>query len=445
VSPLFIAASKEIWPEMFNLVAMIAILGSMNGELALIALLGVPAYVFVTWQMTRALTTDLETYYQAWDRISSQIQTTVGGMKTVQSHGAGLEEVKRLSGIMAAGYGAYLRRTRTENRYTLGQNMIVAGSKAAVLALGGVRALQHQLTPGDVVLLLAYVDRLYTPVETLTSLFVGMQGNLTSLRRAERLLAEPEAAGRAQPPLKEGRGAVQFDAVHFAYDGREVIRGVTFCVRPGEHVALIGPSGAGKTTLADLLMGLQQPNAGCIRLDGEPLDRVDRGSVHLAVRAVASDETLFRESVRDNIRYGRFDATDEEIVAAAERAGLASLLKRLPQGLETEIGEGGITLSVGERQRILLARAFVARPRVLILDEATANLDFLTEASVKEALAILGQGRTMITIAHRRSMLTDVDRVIVIRDGAIEQEGSPEELLRSGGFYADMVRWDQAP
>ncbi|HEX7978418.1 MAG TPA: ATP-binding cassette domain-containing protein, partial [Gemmatimonadaceae bacterium] len=227
--------------------------------------------------------------------------------------------------------------------------------------------------------------------------------------------------------------------------GREVIRGVTFCVNPGEHVALIGPSGAGKTTLADLLMGLQQPKSGSIRLDGESLDRVDRGSIHLAVRAVAADETLFRATMRDNIRYGRFDATDDEIADAAERAGLGPLLTRLREGLETEIGEGGITLSAGERQRVLLARAFIARPRVLILDEATANLDYVTEASVKKALAVLGQGRTMITIAHRRAMLTDVDRVIVVRDGAIEQDGSPEELLRSGGFYADMIRWDESP
>lgn len=139
----------------------------------------------------------------------------------------------------------------------------------------------------------------------------------------------------------------------------------------------------------------------------------------------------------------RFDATDEDIVIAAERAGLCSLLMRLRDGLETEIGEGGITLSAGERQRILLARAFIARPRVLILDEATANLDYRTEVSVKEALAVLGRGRTMITIAHRRSMLSDVDRVIVIRDGASEQEDTLEALIRAGGYFADMMRADE--
>jgi ABC-type multidrug transport system fused ATPase/permease subunit len=445
VSPLFVAVSKEIWPELFSLIAMIAILGSMNPELALIALVAVPAYLIVTWRMTRALSANLETYYEQWDRISSEIQATIGGIKTVKSLGAGGYEVERLSRLMAAGYGTFLRRTRTENYFTFGQNMIVAATKAAVLGVGGLRALQHQLTPGDIVLLLAYVDRLYSPVETLTSLYVGLQSNFTSLKRAERLLEEPQAPGATRPPLGRGRGAIEFDSVCFAYDGRDVVRNVSFCIQPGEHVALIGPSGAGKTTLVNLLMGLHPPRSGVIRLDGEPLDRVNPDSVHLAVRAVASDEWLFRTSVRENIRYGRFDATDEDIAAAAERAGLGELLARLPQGLETEIGEGGVTLSAGERQRVLLARAFLARPRVLILDEATANLDYHTEAAVKQALDVLGRNRTMITIAHRRSMLRDVDRVIVIRDGAVEQEGTPEELMRAGGYYADMMRADEAP
>ncbi len=442
VSPLFVAVSKEIWPELFSLVAMIAILGSMNHELALIALIAVPAYLFVTWRMTRVLSTNLETYYAQWDGISSEIQATIGGIKTVKSHGAAGHEVKHLSALMADGYGTFLRRTRTENHFTFGQNMIVAATKAAVLAVGGMRALQHQLTPGDIVLLLAYVDRLYSPVETLTALYVSLQANFTSLKRAERLLREPQAPGASRPALEGGPGAIEFDSVCFAYDGRDVVRNVSFRIQPGEHVAIIGPSGAGKTTIVEMLMGLHPAKSGVIRLDGEPLDCVDPESIHHAVRAVASDEWLFRTSVRENIRYGRFDATDADVIEAAERAGLGALLDRLPNGLETEIGEGGVTLSAGERQRVLLARAFIARPRVLILDEATANLDYYTESAVKRALDVLSRSRTMITIAHRRSMLSDVDRVIVIRDGAVEQQGTPEELMRAGGFYADMMRAD---
>jgi ATP-binding cassette, subfamily B, bacterial len=205
-------------------------------------------------------------------------------------------------------------------------------------------------------------------------------------------------------------------------------------------VALIGPSGAGKTTIADLLAALYTPQSGEIRIDGQPVDGVEPASIHAAVRSVAADGTLFRASIRENIRYGRFDATDDDIAIAAEQAGLAALIARLADGLDTGVGEGGIALSVGERQRVLLARAFVATPRVLVLDEATANLDYRTEASVKKALAVLGRDHTTITVAHRRSMLIDVDRVIVLRDGRIEQQGVPGELLRTGGYFRDMMR-----
>jgi ATP-binding cassette, subfamily B, bacterial len=440
VSPLFVAASKQIWPELFSLVAVLSILGSLNAGLALIALTAVPVYIVVTWRLTRALNLDIDRYYAQWDQISSHVQEAIAGMKTVQSHGAGEQEVKRLGGLMDDAYTTYLRRTRTENRYTLVQNLLVGVSKAGVLALGGIRALEHQLTPGDIVLFLAYVDRIYNPIETLTGLYVELQQNLASLRRAERLLAEPEAADAGRSPLSAGPGRVEFDHVRFGYTDRPVLDAVTFCVQPGEHVALVGPSGAGKTTIADLLAGLYVPQSGEIRLDGQSVGRVQAASVHEAVRSVAADGTLFRASVRENIRYGRFDATDHEVVIAAERAGLSAVIARLPEGIDTEIGEGGITLSVGERQRVLLARAFVARPRVLILDEATANLDYRTEASVKKALEELGRGHTTITVAHRRSMLIDVDRVIVIRDGRIEQQGSPAELIRSGGYFSDLIR-----
>jgi ABC-type multidrug transport system fused ATPase/permease subunit len=309
-----------------------------------------------------------------------------------------------------------------------------------VLAVGGVRALEHQLTPGDVVLFLAYLDRVYDPIERLTGLYTALQQNLGSVRRAQRLLAEPEATGCDRPPLAPGRGVVEFDHVNFRYDERPVLTNVTFRIEAGEHVGLIGPSGAGKTTIADLLAGLYVPQSGTVRIDGQPLTRVSPQSIHAAVRSVATDGALFRASIRENIRYGRPDAGDDDIEEAAREAGLPGLLSRLPSGLDTGVGEGGVSLSAGERQRVLLARAFVARPRVLVLDEATANLDYRTEASVKEALTVLGRGRTTLVIAHRRSMLTDVDRILVLKDGCIVQQGTPSELLQQAGYFHDMLQ-----
>jgi ABC-type multidrug transport system fused ATPase/permease subunit len=441
VSPIFAAVSQEIWPELFALVSVFAILFSVNWELAGVVLLVVPFYVLVTWRMSRRLDTTLERYYELWDEVSSRIQQTVAGIKTVQTHGTAEYEERELAKAAGSAYETYLRRNRVQNGYTYVQDLLMSGSKAAVLALGGLKALQHQLTPGDVVLFLAYVDRVYEPIEGLTGLITTLQQHAGSVRRARRLLEEPAAPGEDLPPLQPRTGAVEFEDVAFSYGnrGRRIFEGVTFRLHAGERTALVGPSGAGKTTLTDLLVALYRPAAGAIRIDGQSLADVAPSSVRAAVRGVAADGVLFKGTMAANIRYGRLDATDEEVVEAAQLAGLGPVLERLPEGLEATIGDRGVELSVGERQRVLLARAFVARPAILVLDEATANLDFRTEAQVKVALERLARGRTTLVIAHRRSMLTDVDRVLVLRDGRIEQDGPPQELLKSDGYFRQMM------
>ena len=441
VAPIFAAVSQEIWPELFALVSVFAILFSVNWELAGVVLLVVPFYVLVTWRMSRHLDTALERYYELWDEISSRIQQSVAGIKTVQAHGTAAHEERELARATGTAYETYLRRNRLQNRYTYLQDLLLSASKAAVLALGGYKALQHQLTPGDVVLFLAYVDRVYEPIEGLTGLITTLQQHASSVRRARALLAEPAAPGEELPPLQPGRGAVEFDEVAFSYGHRDrrILEGVSFRLRAGERTALVGPSGAGKTTLTDLLVALYRPASGTIRIDGQSLAEVAPSSVRAAVRGVAADGVLFKGTMAANIRYGRLDATDEEVAEAAQLAGLAPVLERLPEGLEVTIGDRGVELSVGERQRVLLARAFVARPAILVLDEATANLDFRTEEQVKTALERLARGRTTLVIAHRRSMLTDVDRVLVLRDGRIEQDGPPAELLKVDGYFRQMM------
>jgi ABC-type multidrug transport system fused ATPase/permease subunit len=440
ISPIFTAASKEIWPDLFSLAVILTILLSVNWGLALISMIAVPLYGAATWRMTNALNADRDQYYGLWDEFSSRIQQAIAGIKTVQAHGAGDYEVAQLSRVSGRAYDTYLRRTRLENRFAFVQNVIIGAAKAGVLALGGVRALEHQLTPGDVVLFLAYLDRLYDPIERLTGLYTSIQPNIASIRRAQRLLAEPSAA-RAEPPLGPGRGAIEFDRVSFAYDPRSpILTNISFRIEAGEHVALIGPSGAGKTTIANLLAGLYLPGSGAIRIDGQSLACVSPASIRAAIRTVAVDGALFRASIRQNMAYGHFDATDAEIDEAAREAGLTPLLSRLPDGLSTEIGEGGVALSAGERQRVLLARAFLAKPRVLVLDEATANLDYRTQAAVQKALEALSRGRTTLIIAHRRSMLTHVDRIIALQNGRIVQQGTPADLIDQPGYFRDMMQ-----
>jgi ATP-binding cassette subfamily B protein len=446
VAPVFTALAQEFWPDFFRLVAILAIMATLNLDLALITFVAVPVYALVTWHMARRLETQLEHYYGLWDDVSSRIQQAIAGIKTVITHGAAGWEERQLDAACGKAFETYVERARMLNRYTFVQESIVTFSKAAGLLLGGIKALQHQLTPGDVVLFVAYLDQVYSPIENLTELYTSLQEHLSSLKRSQRLLATPAAPGEDRPPFVPRGGEIEFENVVFGYTAkRKVLDGVSFHVRAGERVGLVGPSGAGKTTITDLLAGLYHPDSGAIRIDGQDLGRVAPSSVCAAVRSVAADGMLFRMTVAENIRYARQEASDEEVAEAARLAGLEPLLQRLPEGLATPIGERGVELSVGERQRVLLARAFVARPVVLLLDEATANLDFKTEAAVKQALETISKDRTTVVVAHRRSMLTDVDRVLVLRGGHIEQDGPPGELAEVEGYFRQMMTAADTP
>jgi len=219
----------------------------------------------------------------------------------------------------------------------------------------------------------------------------------------------------------------------------KVLRGLTLKVKAGQVVGLVGPSGAGKTTTTDLLMRLYEPNSGEILIDGQKLSELEAASVRREIGVVAADGAVFRGTLADNIRYKRPEATVEEVRAAALAAGLGNVLERLPEGLQTKVGEGGMGLSVGERQRLQLARVLAANPRVMVLDEATGNLDYATEIEVKAALATLRRGRTTIVIAHRFSMVRDVDYVYVLDSGQVTEEGTPEQLIAAGGWFAGFA------
>jgi ABC-type multidrug transport system fused ATPase/permease subunit len=225
--------------------------------------------------------------------------------------------------------------------------------------------------------------------------------------------------------------------VRFAYTKeREILKGLSFTIEPGKVTAIVGTSGAGKTTAVDLLMKLYEPSSGEIFIDGKELSKIDASSVRRQMGMVAADGAVFRGTLADNIRYKRPEASDDEVKRAAIAAGMEGTLLRLPDGLLTNVGESGLGLSVGERQRIQIARILIAQTKILILDEATANLDFATEAEVKKTVKEVSKENTVIVIAHRYTMVKDADHVIVLSAGEVMEQGTPDELVERGGWFA---------
>ena len=433
------AFSQEILPEIISLIGILAIMLWQNVTLTLIAFAIIPFYLLIAWRSARKLESGLSDYYDRWEDVSAHIQDALSGIKTVKLSGAEDREVENLRKAAEGAYRDYVARGRRSNKYVFAEGILTKLSAALVLGYGGYLTLQHRLTPGDVVMFVAYLDMLYTPIDSLASLWVSLQQNIASIARAFRLL-DNHAEEKKGVSLEIKRGLIEFKNVHFGYTAeREILKGLSIVIEPGKVTALVGTSGAGKTTTVDLLMKLFEPNSGEILIDGQSLGVCDAASVRKQIGIVATDGAVFRGSLADNIRYKRPDASDAEVLKAAIAAGMQTTLLRLPDGLKTPVGENGIGLSVGERQRIQIARVLVAQPRILILDEATANLDYATEAEIKKTINEIRKEHTVVVIAHRYSMVHDADHVIVLAGGEVLEQGSPKQLVAKGGWFTDFA------
>lgn len=445
LAPVVHAFSQQIAPEAIRLVGICVIMFTQNWEMALVSLSMVPPYLWIARRSAVRMRTGLESYYELWENISGRITGAIAAVKTVKLSGAEAREEARLKADSTFAYGVYTDRIRRWHRYYISQSVVSNLGKSLVLGYGGYLVLQHRLTPGDVIMFAAYLDRLFAPVDSLNSMAVTLQQNLVSLQRAIRLHDE----GPIEPPgddLREGPGEVEFRDVRFSYvPDREVLRGLSLKLAPGKITALAGPSGAGKTTTADLLLKLFEPSNGEILIDGIAIDKASPAAVRRAIGVVATDGAVFRGTLADNIRYKRPGASNEEVLAAAQAAGLTRLLERLPEGIETEIGENGVGLSVGERQRLQIARILADKPRLLVLDEATANLDYATELEVKQSLFRLNPRPTTLIIAHRYTMIKEADYVYIVQDGQVVEEGTPAQLQQAGGWFAQLAQQSASP
>ncbi len=325
--------------------------------------------------------------------------------------------------------------------YGPGTQMLGYLSQGALLAIGGNMVLHHQLSYGQLIAFFLYLNRFFAPIQLLVQQYNTFQQGQSSVLKLRTLFrtepSTPERPGAAVlPPIT---GEIRFDHVSFGYlPDQPVLRDVNLRIAPGETVAFVGQTGAGKSTAAKLITRFYDPTEGSVKLDGHDLRDVTIDSLRRQLGVVPQEPFLFAGSLRYNIAFARPDASDAEVWEAVDAVGLREVVERMPDGLDTVVHERGQSLSSGERQLIALARAFHAHPRVLVLDEATSNLDLLSETKIEAALDVLLEARTAVLIAHRLTTAMKADRIVVVDDGRIIETGSHDELVARGGRYAEM-------
>ncbi len=425
-----------------TMVVITIILFATNAYLAFITVvLIIPALVVASIWFKRASERGYDQVRDGIANVLSDLSESLHGVRIVTAHNRQRHNVVHHRNVVGDYRDANNYTAHVNALYGPGTQMLGIIGQAVMLAVGGTMVLNHQLSLGALVAFFLYLNRFFQPIQLLVQQYNTYQQGQASVNKLRDLCdTEPEVMeapdATVLPPIE---GAIRFDHVSFAYvAGRPVLEDVDLTMAPGETVAFVGPTGAGKSTMAKLVTRFYDPSEGRVTIDGHDLRSVTMHSLRSQLGVVPQEPFLFAGTIGDNIAFARPDATDDEIHEAVERVGLTDVIDRMPHGLDTVVHERGQTLSSGERQLIALARAFLAHPRVLVLDEATSNLDLQSETKIEAALDVLLENRTAILIAHRLSTAMRADRIAVVDDGRIIEVGSHAELVAKGGRYAEM-------
>jgi len=419
-----------------------AVMVAVDPGLAAVSLAPTPFVIWVAFRYGRRNRPASQEVQQRIAELTAEAEENIGGVRVVKAFAQEERQLRRFDRATRRVFEQSMVSTRLRAFYSPFIGFLPQLGLAALLLVGGRQAIDGSLSIGDFVAFYGYVLMLTSPMRML-GIALGMAQRAVAsgqrvfelLDRQPRLTAPPDA-----PPLPEGGGRVELRGVTFGYGGGEpVLRDVDLDVAAGRRVALVGPTGSGKTTLVMLIPRLYDVDEGAVLVDGADVRDVDPGSLRREVAVVSDDAFLFSASLGENIAYARPDSDEDAIVAAAERAGLGQLIGDLPDGLDTLVGERGLTLSGGQRQRVAIARALLAQPRILILDDATSSVDATTESQIKAALLEVMEGRTTFVIAHRLSTIALADEVVVLEDGEIAARGPHEELLEASELYREIA------
>lgn len=451
INQLISAGLVSLFADSLVLVTIMATMLWMNFRLALVSFLTIPALVLVLRIFRGWMRDAFMTMRRRAADMNAHLAEAIAGMRVTQAFVREARNQQLFDGINERLRQAQLEAVRVWAAMMPSIEVVSAFGVMLVLWYGGalLRGGTADVTVGQVAAFILYLNRFFQPIRDLSQVFNVFQAAVVSAERVAELLdQQPEIEdmpGARDLPRVAGR--VEFRDVWFGYEpGQVVLKGINLRAEPGETIALVGPTGAGKTSIINLLARFYDPQQGQVLVDGVDLRTVTQRSWRSQLGIVLQDTFLFSGTIRDNIRYGRPDATDEEVEAAARAVGAHDFIMRLEKGYDTEVHERGAKLSVGQRQLIAFARALCADPAVLILDEATSNIDTYTESVIQGALQTLLRGRTAFVIAHRLSTIRSADRIYYIEDGQVVEQGRHEELLALGGRYAQLYRkqWESA-
>ena len=432
---------EDLFISIVTIVGALAVMFTIQWRMALVVSVILPVFVLTVMHRRRSMGRASRAAKQKTGTINAEIESGLSGVRTTKAFGNEHQQQRRFDGANEVFKTAKREFHKQMGLFNASMEFFLCILNVAVIAYGGLLIMQERMTYIDLITFSLYISTFISPIRKLANFAEMFSNGFAGLQRFIELMATeptiqdaPDAAGLPHP-----RGEVGIHHVRFAYpDSPEVLHDIDLTVVPGETVALVGPSGGGKSTLCQLVPRFYDVSSGSITLDGLDVRRIRQRDLRRSIGIVQQDVFLFADTIRENIRYGRPDATDAEVEQAARKAELLEDIQAMPDGFDTYVGERGTLLSGGQKQRVAIARVFLKNPPILILDEATSALDSVTEARIQRAFDQLSIGRTTLIIAHRLSTIRQASRIFVVQDGRIAEEGTHAQLLARGGAYARL-------